>query len=88
MPSKQEASGGTHDADLRGPRDMAKARLLEPQSPVTTSGVPRFTVLTHGATDIRRRGQGRPEPSGQWAAENDSAQGDGRGAYVTLYVSC
>ena len=65
MSSKQEASGGTHDGDLRGPRDMAKARLLEPQSPVTTAGVPRFTVLTYGATDIRRRGRERPEPGGR-----------------------
>jgi hypothetical protein len=34
MPGKRWSSGGVRGGVLRGPRDMAKAGLLEAQSPV------------------------------------------------------
>jgi hypothetical protein len=33
MPSKQMMAEGVWDTDLRGPRDMVKAELLEPYVP-------------------------------------------------------
>src|SRR5207247_5987863 len=59
MPSKRDEPGGAQASVPQGPRDRAKAALLEPQPPVMYSGVPRCTAPTHRATDIRRRATGR-----------------------------
>lgn len=63
---------------------MAKAGLLEPQSPAIPLLIPRSPCLQLGATDIRQlEGCWRKLP-GRWAVGSEPTQGDERGAYVVL----
>jgi hypothetical protein len=68
----------------RDPRDMAKAELLEPQSPAKESDVPPITTSVGRGRQYRALSKTTLEASGWRAAGNDPAQGDERGAYVTL----
>jgi hypothetical protein len=52
MSEKQEVSEDAYDAALQGPRDMAKARLPEPQSPAVQAAHPspqRLLAMLSGA---------------------------------------
>ena len=63
---------------------MAKAELLEPQSPddekVTSVGMAPDADVTPGAGIVK----GPVQPSGCGAMPNEGIQGDEWGAYVTL----
>ena len=85
MPSKRDRSEGVYDLVPQDPRDMAKAVLLEPQFPVMKRYVPRPQRLLRGRQDRVKRTQS-PKPSAWRAVENDSTQGNERGAYVALIV--
>ena len=67
MPSKRERSEDADDPVPQGPRDMAKAELLEPQFPARPFSSPDYSVC-RGAVGIGRRERGRPNlpADGRW----------------------
>ena len=44
MSEKQEVLEGVYGAVLQGPRNMVKAKLLEPQSPVVQTNAHRYNA--------------------------------------------
>ena len=86
MPLKR---GRSEDADGRAPqdpRDMVKARLLEPESPAMQAYIPRAQRLRRGRRD-RATQSSSLEPSARRAVRNERTQGDGPGTYVALETS-
>ena len=86
MPLKR---GRSEDADgraLRDPRDMVKARLLEPESPAMQAYIPRAQRLRRGRRD-RATQSSSLEPSARRAVRSERTQGDGLGTYVALETS-
>ena len=75
MLEKQEMLEGTEDMVLQDPRDKAKARLPESQSPVVEPHTHCYSAGSQcprsGSSGFRDR---LPPPGG--AMENDSIQGD------------
>jgi hypothetical protein len=78
---------GVEGAAVQGPRDMAKARLFEAQSPVVEGAHPPTRSLTSGPPASDDSDFRRLNPPGRWATGNEPVQGDGRDAYVTLDTS-
>ena len=66
---------------------MAKARLLEAQSPAVEDAHPPTRRLRSEPLASDESEFPRLNPSGRWAAGSEPAQGDGRAAYVTLDTS-
>ena len=83
MPGKRWSSGGVQGGVPRGPRDMAKAGLLEPQSPGMESHIPRHGVSGRGRPN-RAVIISLPETSFCRTTANEVVQGDEQGAYVVL----
>lgn len=84
MPSKRELPEGVYGRVVpQGPRDRARATLLEPQSPTMKRSVPRSQRLKRGRR-YTTTDEMSSEPSGRRVAGSDPAQGDGRGAYLAL----
>ncbi len=82
-----EHRGGVEGVAVQGPRDMAKATLLEAQSPAMKAHIPRPQRLQCGAVGIWRRAGSRQNLPTDGAVRNDLTQGDGRDTYVTLETS-
>ena len=86
MPLKR---GRSEDADgraSRDPRDMVKARLLEPESPAMQAYIPRAQRLRRGRRD-RATQSSSLETSAWRAVSSERTQGDGPGTYVALETS-
>lgn len=84
MPLKRELPEGVYGRVVpRGPRDRARAILLESQSPTIKRSVPRSQRLKRGRR-YTTTDEMSSEPSGRRVAGSDPAQGDGQGAYLTL----
>ncbi len=86
MPGKREMPEGAEGHVSQDPRDMVKARLLEPQSPVMETYIPRSQRLWRGHRHTMVSFS-PSESSGRWAVANDATQGDGWGTYVALDTS-
>jgi hypothetical protein len=69
---------------LRGPCDMAKAKLPEPQSPDGAKQRPPEMTPVIGATTCAGIVKGPVQPLGRGAMPSEGIQGDEWGAYVTL----
>ena len=83
-PRKRELPEGVYGRDVpQGPRDTARAPLLEPQSPTMKRSVPRSQRLKQGRR-YTTKDEMSSEPSGRRVAGSDPAQGDGQGAYLAL----
>ena len=83
MPGKRWPSGGVQGGVLRDPHDMAKAGLLEPQSPMMEAHIPRHGVSGRGRQD-RAVSLSLLETSFCRATASEAVQGDEQGAYVEL----
>ena len=84
--SMAEKRGVGEHARLTAPQDlhdMAKAGLLEPQSPVMESHIPRHGVSGRGRQD-RAVSLSLLETSFCRATASEAVQGDEQGAYVEL----
>ncbi len=82
-----ERSEDVEGVAVQGPRDTAKAKLFESQSPVVEASHFPTRRLMSGLpvsddSDFRHL-----NPPGRWATGNEPVQGDGRDAYVTLDTS-
>ena len=84
MPEKRRSLEGAEGDAPQDPRDMAKATLLEPQSPAMKCAHPLLQRLRRSATRGRPFNfRGPPPPTGK-AMGNEPIEGDEWGAYVTL----
>jgi hypothetical protein len=84
MPGKQRSCPGARGEALRGPCDMAKARLPKPQSPDDAKEHPPETAPVTGAAACAGIVKGLAQPLGRKAMPNEGIEGDEWGAYVTL----
>ena len=83
MLEKQETLEDAYRVVLRGPRDMVKAKLPEPQSPAVQAHTHGHSVLwpCHRERAIRLSWR---VSSARWAIGSEPIQGDERGTYVAL----
>lgn len=72
-------SGGVECIAVQGPRDTAKAILLEAQSPEVQTSHPVTRRLKSQPPVSDGSDFPRPNPSGRWATGNEPVQGDGPG---------
>ena len=84
MPGKQRSCPGARGEALRGPCDMAKARLPKPQSPDDATEHPPEIAPVTGAAACTSLVSGLVQPLGRKAMPNEGIEGDEWGAYVTL----
>ncbi len=84
MPTKRGTPEGVYGVVPRDPRDMVRARLLEPQPPATQKYVLRPQRPISGAIGIWRQGSDRQNLPADGAVRKDLSQGDERGTYVVL----
>jgi hypothetical protein len=83
MAEKRCVSEHARPAAPRDLHDMAKAGLLEPQSPEMESHIPRHGVSGRGRQD-KAVSLSLLETSSCRATVNETVQGDEQGAYVVL----
>jgi hypothetical protein len=83
MPGKRETLEDVYDVVPQDPRDMARAKLLEPQFPAMQRNVHRLPRLGRCHPD-RTTPHMSSQASAGWAVGNDPTQGNERGAYVAL----
>jgi len=83
MLEKQETLEDAYRVVLRGPRDMVKAKLPEPQSPAVQAHTHGHSVIRpcHRERTIRLSWR---VSSARWAIGSEPIQGDERGTYVAL----
>jgi hypothetical protein len=86
MPLKRGRSKDADGRASRDPRDMVKARLLEPESPEMQAYIPRAQRLWRGRRD-RATQSSSLESSARRAVSSELTQGDGPGTYVALETS-
>ena len=84
MPEKRRSGPGAGLRRLRDPRDMAKAGLLEPQSPDEVKERPSAWHLTPTSRPAAGIVERPVQPSGRRAMPSEGIQGDEWGAYVML----
>jgi hypothetical protein len=86
MPLKRGRSKDADGRASRDPRDMVKARLLEPESPAMQAYIPRAQRLWRGRRD-RATQSSSLESSARRAVSSELTQGGGPGTYVALETS-